>query len=281
MSQACVIVVNSLVARGRVGARAQLFALERLGLEPWFLPTVTLPFHPGHGAGTRILPVEAGFAGLVDDLAKGDLSGVRGVLTGYLGAAWQVPHVLRLISAVREASPDALVCCDPVIGDEGGLYVGEELALSMLENLVPTADVVTPNRHELAWLTGHPVATNTDIIEATSALAPQSVLVTSAHAMMRGNAASLLVEGKRAWLAEARAIASPPHGAGDLTCAVFMALRLAGGKPDAVLSRTTSCVHDVLAATGSGAPEMALVAAQDRLVAPRMPVSLRTLAAAV
>lgn len=278
MTTKAVVVVNSLVARGRVGARAQAFALERLGLEPWLVPTVMLPFHPGHGPGRRVETSPEDFAGLVDALIGRGLEGVGAVLTGYLGNPGQLPHLLRLVAAAREHNPDVLVCCDPVIGDARGLYVAEDLALAILEQLVPAADVLTPNRFELAWLTGHPVSSNTEIIKAVSALQPPTVLTTSAHAMMRGNMANLLVHETRAWLAEARAIDNPPHGTGDLTSAVFAALSLRGERPDATLSRTTSCVHDVLAVTGPGAEEMALVAGQDRLVSPRMPVSLRTLA---
>jgi pyridoxine kinase len=41
--------------------------------------------------------------------------------------------VARLVGAVREANPEALYMCDPVIGDAGGLYVPEALARAMLE----------------------------------------------------------------------------------------------------------------------------------------------------
>jgi hypothetical protein len=44
-----VIVVSSHVARGSVGNRAAVFALETLGFPIWAVPTVILPWHPGHG----------------------------------------------------------------------------------------------------------------------------------------------------------------------------------------------------------------------------------------
>ncbi|MFN0265003.1 pyridoxal kinase [Tepidamorphus sp. 3E244] len=278
MSFPVAIVVNSFVSRGRVGGRGQTFALERLGIEPWFVPTVVLPFHPGHGTATRVETADADFAGVVDDLIARGLEGVSTLLTGYLGSTAQMPHLLRLIEAVRKANPDVTICCDPVIGDANGLYVNEALALSILENLVPAADILTPNRFELSWLTGHPVTTNTQILEAVAALQAPGVLVTSAHAMMRGNMANLLVSGSRAWLAEASAIDHPPHGTGDLMAALFAGGIAHGMELDAALSRATAAVHDVLAFTGPGAEEIALVAGQDRLTGPRVPVSLRTLA---
>ena len=60
-----VIVISSHVARGSVGNRSAVFALERLGFTVIAVPTVLLPFHPGHGPGTRIVSDDAAFAEMV------------------------------------------------------------------------------------------------------------------------------------------------------------------------------------------------------------------------
>ncbi len=44
-----ILVISSHVVRGGVGNRAAVFALETLGHPVWALPTVILPWHPGHG----------------------------------------------------------------------------------------------------------------------------------------------------------------------------------------------------------------------------------------
>ncbi|TGR73387.1 pyridoxal kinase, partial [Mesorhizobium sp. M1C.F.Ca.ET.189.01.1.1] len=49
-----VIVISSHVARGSVGNRAAVFALETRGFPVWAVPTIILPWHPGHGRATRI-----------------------------------------------------------------------------------------------------------------------------------------------------------------------------------------------------------------------------------
>jgi pyridoxine kinase len=51
-----VVVISSHVARGTVGNRAIVFALEALGFPVWAVPTVMLPWHPGHGPAPRIVP---------------------------------------------------------------------------------------------------------------------------------------------------------------------------------------------------------------------------------
>ena len=71
-----VIVVSSHVVRGSVGNRAAVFALETLGFPVWAVPTVILPWHPGHSRATRIVPPSDAFAALMEgrtilDLAEG------------------------------------------------------------------------------------------------------------------------------------------------------------------------------------------------------------------
>ncbi len=86
----------------RVGGRAAGFALERLGFPLWTIHTVTLPWHPGHGRASRIIPDEAAFEALIDDLIRAPWLGeIGGILTGYLGAASQAPELARLIDAIR------------------------------------------------------------------------------------------------------------------------------------------------------------------------------------
>ena len=276
---ATVIVATSLVARGRVGARAAAFALERLGHEVWLLPTIVLPFHPGHGPGTKWLPPDAAFDGLVDDLiGRPDFGSVDAVLTGYLGAPAQTGALARLIDTLRDQRDDLMVLVDPVIGDEGGLYLPEETASAIRDTLIPRADIATPNRFELGWLTGRPVGGNRDIATAAAALPSPMTLVTSAEPMLRGKAATLLKTPAETWLAEADHVADPPNGPGDLIAALFLAHRLGGLTPDQALSRGMASTHDILvAAARAGADELPLITRQQSLLTPRMPVALRRL----
>ncbi|MCP4072752.1 MAG: pyridoxal kinase, partial [Hyphomicrobiales bacterium] len=80
-----VLVVSSHVVRGTIGNRAIAFALEALGHPVWALPTVTLPWHPGHGTGTRIIPDEKDFIRLCDDLANAPwIDEIAAVITGFM-----------------------------------------------------------------------------------------------------------------------------------------------------------------------------------------------------
>ena len=275
-----ILLVSSLVSRGRVGLRAQSFALERLGFEPWLVPTVVLPFHPGHGPATRIVPALADFDALLGDLTqRTDLAEIAAVITGYLPDAAFAGPIAGIIGAVRSHNPDVRVVVDPVIGDGRGLYVAEETAEAIRTTLLPLADLATPNRFELAWLSGRAVDDNQACIDAARGLGLTMALVTSAHPLMRHAAANLLIDGDNASLAETPEIAAVPHGPGDLTSALMTANLLRGFPPETALNRTTGAVHEVLAASAKlGTDELALIAAQPFLDRPRMPVTMRTLA---
>ena len=104
-----VIVISSHVARGSVGNRAAVFALETLGHPVWAVPTVILPWHPGHGPATRIVPEPEEFWAFMQDLQRAPWLGeVAGVVSGYLGDAGQAADVAALVGAVKAKNPDAL-----------------------------------------------------------------------------------------------------------------------------------------------------------------------------
>ena len=275
-----VLSISSHVARGTVGNRAAVFALESLGFPVWSVPTVTLPWHAGHGAATRIVPPPAAFAALVDDLAHAPwLAEVGAVLTGYFGADDQVEPVARLIEAVRRVNPKALYICDPVIGDGGRLYQPAETVEAIRDRLIPLADIATPNRFELEALTGLELADNAHLTEAAQALGPETVVVTSAYPMLRGGTGNLLVSNFQAILAEHRAIDNAPNGLGDLTAAVFLARRLSGIPAEKALQSTTATVFEILARTTKrGADELTLETDADSLKHPMAMVQMRRLA---
>jgi pyridoxine kinase len=272
-----VIVISSHVARGSVGNRAAVFALETLGFPVWAVPTVILPWHPGHGKAERIIPASEQFARLLADLASSKWIGeVGAVLSGYLGEAGQAEAVAGLVGEVKAANPNALYVCDPVIGDAGGLYVPAATAEAIRDRLLPIADIATPNRHELEWLAGTPLPSLKDIISTARDLAPPTMVVTSAPSMMTRSTGNLLVTTGQAWLAEHRLIDGAPNGAGDLTAALFLA-RLLGGDGEArALETTTASVFEVLTrAAGRGADELMLETDAASLAHPMAMVTTR------
>ncbi len=239
-----------------------MFALERLGFPVWFVPTVQLSWHPGHGPSTRLATTQAAFDGFVDDLAGAPwLSEVGAVFSGYLGAAEQAGAVARLVSAVKARKPAALYLCDPVIGDGGGLFLPEAVAIAVRDQLLPAADIATPNRHELGWLTGSAPRDNAGLVAAARSLGVGEVAVTSAFADT-GEIGNLAVAGG-VHLASHLLLARAPHGAGDLLAALYLGARLVALSPEAALERAVRAVYGLLKlAEATGADELPLAAGQ-------------------
>ncbi len=274
-----VIVISSHVARGSVGNRAAVFALETLGHPVWAVPTVILPWHPGHGRATRIVPEPEKFAALMKDLEGARwLDEVGAVLSGYLGDASQAKAVASLVRAVRAKNPRAVYVCDPVMGDSGGLYVPVDVATAIRDELVPIADVATPNRFELEWMSGAKLDDTKAVIAAALDAGPSTMLVTSAPAMLAGSTGNLLLTPSEALLAEHRIIDKPPNGLGDLTGAVYLARLLAGQPAAKALQSTTATVFEILARTAKrGADELQLETDSQSLSHPMAMVQLRHL----
>jgi pyridoxine kinase len=278
-ARGAVIVVSSHVARGAVGNRAAVFALQQLGFPVWAVPTVVLPWHPGHGPATRIVPEPDQFAALMRDLESSPWIGeVGAVLSGYLGDAGQAGAVASLVSAVKARNPGALYLCDPVMGDAGGLYVAEKTAFAMRDLLMPLADVATPNRFELEWLVGETLGDNRAVAQAALRLGPSRMLVTSAHALMAGSIGNLLVTPREVVLAEHRSVPRPPNGTGDLAAALFLARLMEGRSGEKALQMTAAAVFEVVArAVKRQADELMLEADAQSLAHPMAMVQMRRL----
>lgn len=277
--QSAVIVISSHVIRGSVGNRAAVFAFETMGVPVWAMPTVLLPWHPGHGPSTRMVTPPDIFEQMIDDLIRSPWTGeVKAVLTGYFGHPDQPAAVARLVNSLRQKNSDLFYACDPVIGDRGGLYVPQATAEAVRDHLLPLASLATPNRYELAWFAEADLDTNSAIMDAAIALGPSRMLVTSAVPMMAGGTGNLYISGNTALLAEHRLIDNAPNGLGDLLSAIFLARLLSGMSEEKALQLATASVFEILARTAKrGSDELGLETDSASLSAPMAMVQMRHL----
>ncbi|HRE42731.1 MAG TPA: bifunctional hydroxymethylpyrimidine kinase/phosphomethylpyrimidine kinase, partial [Terricaulis sp.] len=158
-----ILSIQSQVAGARVGNSVAAFAMERLGVRVLQAPSVILGCRPDLGPpGGGPVPADV-LGSMLDGLASsGVLGDIDAVLTGYLGESDQVAPILDIVERVRRANPKAVFVCDPVLGDDGRVYVSEELADAMLNGLVPHADWLAPNAFELGVMTGRTIDTLED-----------------------------------------------------------------------------------------------------------------------
>lgn len=269
-----VLAISSQVARGHIGLSAAVPALQRLGHEVWPLPTTILSNHPGHAhvSGLRVEPVA--LDRMVDALeANGWLGEVDAVLSGYLPSADHVLAVGRLVRRLR-ARKRTYFLCDPVLGDHPkGIYLDGHAATAIRNDLLPLADMTTPNRFELGWLTGRPTEALDDVAGAARALGCPDVVVTSA-ARQAGQLFNMHVSAAGVASCSVAAIDDAPHGTGDLFAGLILGHHLGGHSLTDAMARAARGVALALAAT-AGQDELVLVPLLDEIVsAPPVPIHL-------
>jgi pyridoxine kinase len=273
--------IQSWVAFGHVGNAAAVFPLQRLGFEVAAIHTVQFSNHTGYGAWTGSVFEPQSITELVRGIEeRGALRDMTGVLSGYMGGAGTVAAVLEAVHRVREANPEALYCCDPVMGDVGrGVFVRPEIPEVMV-NAVAEADILTPNQFELELLTGGPVKTLSDALSAARVLrermrpgGPRIVVVTS---LVREDAApdtieTLAVTHDGAHLVSTPLIPLEPprNGTGDAIAALFFGHYLRTHDAVTALENAVSALFKLLEVTHElGTREIQLVAVQDEFVRP-------------
>jgi pyridoxine kinase len=280
-----VLSVQSSVAYGHVGNSAAVFPLQRLGHEVWPVITVHFSNHTGYGAwrGPLLAPSDVAevIAGIDD---RGALGGVDAVLSGYQGDPAMGQVILDAVARVKELNPDAVYCCDPVMGDVGrGMFVRPGIPEFFRDTVVPLADVLTPNHFELDFLADRETRTLEQVLEAVDVVrdrGPRDVLVTSVlHDDLPPDSLDVVaVSDEGAWAVTTPLLPITPNGCGDLTTALYLAHLHTSRSPGTALAATASSVYAVLEATiGAGTREIQLIAAQEAIASPSGTFEVRRL----
>jgi len=281
-----ILSIQSSVAYGHVGNSAVTFPLMRMGVEVWPVITVHFSNHTGYESWRGPLLSATDLRDVVRGIdERGVLGEVDAVLSGYQGREDIGAMILDVVALVKQRNRAAIYCCDPVLGDEDrGSYVRPGIAEFMRQHVVPAAQIITPNQFELTALTGLPVVTMEDVLQAADAarrLGPEVVLITSV--VRRDGPPDTIdmvaVDSDGAWLVSTPRLPRSFTGSGDVTAATFLVTMLRKWDLAAALAHTAAVIYGLLAVTTSlGRAELALIAAQDELVRPSHsfePVRLR------
>ena len=220
-----VFAISSQTIFGPVGNSAAVPALQAEGHEVLALPTILLSFHPGHGAPSGQRTPAPLMQEMIEKLEKlGALENCDAVMTGYFADAEQVKVAAQVAAKIKKQNSSCMVLVDPVIGDDGALYVPQAVAEAIRDLLVPLATIATPNAFELAWLTGKDVGGEKSAADTASHLGLAETLITSVPS---GDAliTMLIAEGGTQLHASKR-LAHVPHGTGDFLSGLYLAHRL-------------------------------------------------------
>ncbi len=231
-----ILSISSQVARGYVGNNATLAALHILGLEVWTIPTILLSNHKAHkycfGTESTAGDLSGHFDALRDNGWIGDIDAV---LTGYMASPAQARICAEIVARVKAANDKAFFWCDPVLGDDpGGLYVSDETAKAIKRDLVPIADILSPNAFELGWLSGRSIDSAETARDAAATLQCRSVMTTSVPGRTPETLSNLLVRGQDWWRVDHEKFDAVPHGTGDLFTALACGYFLQHGGDNAL-----------------------------------------------
>jgi pyridoxine kinase len=257
-----ILSIQSAVAYGHVGNAVAVPALQALGLEVWRVDTVGFSNHPGHGRFTGGVRPATEIAHLIEGI---DTLGVMGeceaVLSGYLGEAATADAVAGAVEAARRARPDARYVLDPVIGDDGRVFVRDGVPEAIRDRLLPLADIVLPNPSELGWLAGVTVGGMSDSIDAARLLldrGPCLVVITGVEEA--DEMAAYAVSRDAVWRAAATQRERRFNGTGDLFAALFTGWVTRTGDPDHALAASVAGLDLVTGETERrGTEELALI----------------------
>eukprot|EP00762_Andalucia_godoyi_P004118 ANDGO_06344.mRNA.1 Pyridoxal kinase len=180
-----VLSIQSHVVHGYVGNKAATLPLQLNGIEVDPVNTVHFSNHKGYPVCTGTVMDGAGLRTIIDGLRSNRfLSLYSGLLTGFIGSEAFLQSVVDVISELRSSqnSPQLLYLCDPVLGDDGKLYVPPQLVDQYKSLILPCANVVTPNHFEAETLSGFKITNTKSALDACNSLhqlGPELVVITS------------------------------------------------------------------------------------------------------
>ena len=266
--------IQSAVAYGHVGNSAAVFPLQRLGFDVWPVNTVQLGHHPGYGRFSGYIVEPERLALIVEGvLEQAPLADCAGLLSGYLGDAATVDLVIRAREVIRSQRPDLVYLLDPVIGDDGpGVFVREAVPAAIKGRLLPLADIITPNRFELALLSGVEV---TDLATARRAamsllgLGPKVVVATGLRLLdYPDHLCIMALAHDQGWLVPTPRLDQHFSGTGDAFSALVLGHFLKAQDLKTALERAASAIFTLVETTaGRGDVELSLIAVQDVIAA--------------
>lgn len=261
-----VISIQSQVVHGHVGNSAAAYAIQAEGVNVAAVPTTLLSNHPRYPTlRGRVLETE-----LVADLLKGVeerglVEEAAVLVTGYLGSPGNANVIADFVERALMRNAKLVYLCDPVIGDDGRVYVADGILDVVRHRLLPAAKLTTPNQFELELLAGLAIADAQDLRAACAALARSGPIDVVATGCTLADTAEgrletiLCADGDLSRFATPR-LPIRPYGTGDLLSGLIAAQLAKGETTEVAVQLAVETIFAVLVRTQeAGTAEMRLV----------------------
>ncbi|QEU61270.1 Bud16 [Kluyveromyces lactis] len=163
-----VLACQSHVVHGYVGNKAATFPLQCVGWDVDCVNSVQFSNHTGYGmdkvSGSKtnahqLTQVFEGVMRLKDDYDA--------LLSGYMPNRNTLACMARFYKEIKRHNRNLLWLLDPVMGDEGQLYVDEDV-IPEYQDIIHSGlvDIITPNQFEMELLYGKPIVNISDLYTA-------------------------------------------------------------------------------------------------------------------
>ncbi|CAG9825137.1 unnamed protein product [Phaedon cochleariae] len=194
-----VLSIQSHVVSGYVGNKSAVFPMQLLGLEVDFINSVQLSTHTGYKNVKGQILSEKDLADLIEGLTLNDIDFYSHLLTGYIGSKSFLKQVATVVKHLKQKNPNLIYVCDPVLGDNGKLYVPEDLVEVYKTSVLSLADIITPNLFEAELLTDIKITDVDHVWKAIDVLHSKgcnTVIISSAEISQNPNSLSVYASSR-------------------------------------------------------------------------------------
>lgn len=152
-----VLSIQSHVVHGYVGNKASTFPLQILNWDVDILNTVNFSNHTGYGELKGTCATGSEIMNIYKGLKQADIQ-YDAILTGYANGFDTLEAVGDICIDIKNRKKGVTWLLDPVMGDEGVLYVEKDV-IPVYRKILETklVDIVTPNQYELELLLDHKI----------------------------------------------------------------------------------------------------------------------------
>lgn len=259
-----VLSIQSTVVFGYVGNKSAAFPLQVLGFDVSTINSVQFSNHTGYKCFKGQVLNSDDLACLYDGLQENGISSFSHILTGYIGSQSFLEKVAEIVVDLKKKNPSLVYVCDPVMGDNGEMYVPAELLPVYIDKILPIADIVTPNQFEVEKLTGIKITSEEDAIEAMKILhskGPKTVVISSSEFSSDGSITSLastVANGeKEVYKVQFQKLNAVFVGTGDLFAACLLAWLEKDKDLKLALEKTIATLQSVIKRTFEKAKALA------------------------